>query len=95
MCERQNCFSLLSQSLLREAFLVIRLTDNCKLSRGASGGCHRATVLLLMIVKISRSGTSSLFWGCGLKELTTAKGNNACAWQRRHHSLLAYLLGKV
>ena len=78
--ERQNCFSLLSQSLLREAFLVIRLTDNCKLSRRASGGCHRAAVSL-MIVKISRRGTSRLFWGCSLKELTTAKGDNACAWQ--------------
>ena len=36
-----------------------------------------------------------MFRGCGLKELTTAKGDNACAWQRRHHSLLAYVLGQV
>ena len=40
------------------------LTDNCKLSKGESGGCHRATAPLLMIVKISRSGTSSLLQGC-------------------------------
>ena len=76
------------------------LTDNCKVSRGASGGCHHATVPLLMIVEISRSWISSLFRRCSLKELTTkelttAKGDNACAWQERHHSLLAYLLGQV
>ena len=29
------------------------------------------------------------------KELTTAKGDNACARKQRHHSLLASLLGQV
>jgi len=48
-----------------------------------------------MIVKISRSGTSSLFQGCGLKELNTTTGDNACAWQRKHHSLMAYLLVQI
>lgn len=55
------------------------LSDYCRLSREASGGCHHTTVLLLMIIKISSSGTSSLFQGCGLKELTTAKDDSACA----------------
>jgi len=48
-----------------------------------------------MIVEISRSWISSLFRRCSLKELTTAKGDNACARKQRHHSLLASLLGQV
>lgn len=39
------------------------VTDNCELSQGASGGCHHGTVLLLMVLKVSRSGTSGLFTG--------------------------------
>lgn len=84
----------LAQNSLCKAFLVIRFAY-CELSIRVSDGCHRTTVLLLMIVKISRSRRSSLFQMCGLKELTTAKGNNACVWQWRHHSLPACLSGQV
>ena len=52
-----------------------------------------------MSVKINLSGgdkqTFSGSGGRGLKELTTAKGNNACAWQQRQHALLAYLWVQV
>ena len=48
------------------------LTDNHELSRGASGGRHRATILLLMIVKISRR-TSSLVQGVWLERADHCK----------------------
>jgi len=83
------CLKFVSRGLLGDK----TLPDNCKLSSGMSDGCHHATIILLK--KISTSRTYRLFWECCLKELTTAKGTNACAWQQKHHSLLAYLLGQV
>ena len=42
------------------------LTHNCELSRGVSGGCHRATVLLLMTIKKQKQDKQS-FSGMQLK----------------------------
>lgn len=52
--------------------------------------CHSTSACA--IVKIPRSGTSSLFWACGVRDLTSAVGDNACVWQRRPCFLVAYLL---
>ena len=57
---------------------------------GTDGQSH----LNIMLHKTSGSLLSKNFretksLGCGLKESSTAKGDNVCAWQQRHHSLLA------
>ena len=54
-----------------------------------------ATLLSAYDCKEKQKRDKQFFQGCGLKDLNNSKGDNACAWQGRHHYLLAYLLGKV
>lgn len=92
--EPLSLFSLAQRSLCEACFGDKTLSEYWEFSGGASGRCYCATLLVVMIVEISRRGARSLFWGCGLNEPTTAESSNACPWYQRHHSLLAYLEGQ-